>query len=90
MSSDRSDSDSHGKTLWAAAGAHVPTSGLLPQRAPWAVLLVVVLPPGEALPVPSVSPHCGHGARESTESTETALPGWASGKPAVKQVLWDL
>lgn len=70
-------------SCWGAA----PVPGLLPQRAPWVVLLVVVLPPGETLPVPSVSPQRGHSVRESTEA---ALPGWANGKPAGKQVLWGL
>lgn len=86
MSSDRTGSDSHVKTLWAVAGAATPVSELLPPRAPW-VVLVVVLPPDEMLPVPSVSSQCGHSVRESTEA---ALPGWANGKPAVKQALWNL
>lgn len=74
MSSDRRGSNSHVKTLWAVAGAATPVSGLLPPRAPWVVLLVVVLPRGEMFPVPSVSPQGGHSLRESMEA---ALSGWA-------------
>lgn len=80
-SSDRSGSDSHIKTLGQLLGQLLLRLGSCHKG------LLLGCPSCGGVQRDTSSPQCGHSIRKIGEG---ALPDWASGEAAVKQVLWDL